>query len=135
MKKNNPTSCIPYYRFNSHVVYLLSVRRLLVTANAPVLLILVTLMMEALRSSETSVITTATRRRTPEDSILRSHRRETLKSYLPLTGWALERRRTLSPVSYELGLYIPEDGILYSHCRENTKSYITITGSMYYCSV
>jgi hypothetical protein len=34
----------------------------------------------------------------------------------------------VSPVSYELGLYIPEDGILHSHRRVNLKSYIALTG-------
>jgi hypothetical protein len=51
--------------------------------------ILVTLMMEALSSSETSIITRVTRRNIPEDDILYSHRRENLKSYIELTGWTL----------------------------------------------
>jgi hypothetical protein len=46
-------------------------------------------MMEELRSSETSVLTRATRRLIPEDNNLHSHRREILKPYMALTGWAL----------------------------------------------
>jgi hypothetical protein len=64
-----------------------SERRLLLTANVSSSPIFVTLMKEALRSSETSVLSRATRRNIPEDDILHSHRRENLKSYIALTGW------------------------------------------------
>jgi hypothetical protein len=53
-----------------------------ITANVvPSSPILVTLMMKALSSSETSIHTGTTRRKIPEDGILLSHSRENLKSY------------------------------------------------------
>jgi hypothetical protein len=44
-------------------------------------LILFTLITDAIRSSETSILTGAKRRRIPEDGILHSHRRENLKYF------------------------------------------------------
>jgi hypothetical protein len=64
--------------------------QLLLNANVvPSSVILFTVIMEALRSSEMSVLTGATRRHIPEDGILHSHRSENLKSYITLTGFAL----------------------------------------------
>jgi hypothetical protein len=72
------------------IVTTLGVTRLLVTASVvPSSPILITLMMQALRSSETSVLKRARRRNISEDGILHSHGRGNLKSYIQLTGWTL----------------------------------------------
>jgi hypothetical protein len=83
-------------------------------------------MIEALRSSETSVLTRATRCNILEDGILHVHRRKNLKSYIELTGWALCKTCNIPPVRQELYSYIPEDGILHNQCRKNLNSYTEI---------
>jgi hypothetical protein len=95
-----------------------SVLRLLVTANVvPSSPILVTLMMEAIRSSETSALTRATRRHIPKDGILQ-HQHLT---------WTFPSKLTLCLVSPQNAEYVLQDytalhpGRLYlhRHRREN----------------
>jgi hypothetical protein len=74
-------------------------------------------MKEAPGSSETSVLTRATRRNNPEDTILHSRRREILKSYIGTTLAATSNRRTLRRnISWHRASVA-------SHRRENLKSY------------
>jgi hypothetical protein len=67
-----------------------STLQLLLTANVvPVSPILVTLMMEAIRSTESSVLTRATRHHIPKNGFPHNHCWENFKSYIALSDLAL----------------------------------------------
>jgi hypothetical protein len=71
------------------VASIISVQELVTAKFVPISPIFVTLVTDALCSSETSVLTRTTRRKIPEDDIFRSHSRKKLNSYIKLTDWAL----------------------------------------------
>jgi hypothetical protein len=78
------------YCLLSHIVFLRSVLQLLVTAKFPSSLILFALMMEAIHSSETLVLTRATRRNIPGDGILQIRRSFPEFNYLSTMLWNLK---------------------------------------------
>jgi hypothetical protein len=68
------------------MAFLCSMLKLIVTADVRSSLIPITLMMKALRCSETSAFTRTTRNKIPEEGMLHSRRRENLKFEISLTG-------------------------------------------------
>jgi hypothetical protein len=83
-----------------HIVFLRNVRLLLVKANALSSPILVILMMEAVRSSETSVLARATLFEMPENGILHSYRCENFKSFLDFLYLSLQKYRNQKVVEF-----------------------------------
>jgi hypothetical protein len=65
----------------------------------------------------------------PEDGFLHSHRRENLKSYIVLTGWALWLRRNVSFVRYE-PVFISPKTVFFIVTAVNTSNITRLSDGM-----
>jgi hypothetical protein len=123
-------SCTSFYCIlRISLVFLRSVTQLLVTTNVVSSSLTASILkMEAICSSETSVLTRPTRRPFSEECS-HSHCRRNVKPYTQHNKQKKERRMASSGMLRRVVLVrttrcnIPEDGILHSHRRENLKSY------------
>jgi hypothetical protein len=81
-----------------------------------------TLMVEAIRSSETPFLQDP-HGVTSQKTAFFTFTAVKASNHTWHIPWALSRRSNVFPVRYELGFCIPEDGILHSRRRENLESY------------
>jgi hypothetical protein len=72
--------------YSTCIVFVSSMLRRIVITDVPSSQLLVTLMIQAITFSKTSVLTGATRYHIARDGIIHSHRRENLKAYIALSG-------------------------------------------------
>jgi hypothetical protein len=116
-----------------------------------------TLKMEAIRSSETSVLIRATRRHLPEDDNHHSHRRGNLKSYIPVRvhGFVVKYLTEDSPRTYSIphsnqnlvnwvGIFVTPDScvlriyitgyvkVYFIDCEEQLRIYESIANIFHY---